>query len=214
MEDVLLLMLRINLVEEDWLTIPMHPQVTQSISSFFFVLLIQINFSQILFSLSLIVASLPQEPLLLDILEGQRKSIAQNSQLIKVLVAVNKPHASSNTSLRVHHQVRFKTEMRSYYQCEDPHNPSVTKCMLLNTFLPTNKVIAAHIIAVKNRNTLAMLDLHAEDLWSCRNGLLLFEPIEKRFNNLEVVCLIISQVLLISHSFSTDILARPRHSNI
>jgi hypothetical protein len=32
MEDVLLLMLRINLVEEDWLTIPMHPQVTQSIS--------------------------------------------------------------------------------------------------------------------------------------------------------------------------------------
>jgi hypothetical protein len=61
-EFALLLMPIINLVEEDWLNIPMHPQVTQSISFFFFLLIFSsfsccsklIFLSQILFSLSLI----------------------------------------------------------------------------------------------------------------------------------------------------------------
>jgi hypothetical protein len=83
--------------------------------------------------------------------------------------------------------------MRRNYQCENPLNRDLTKCMLLNTYFRTDEVTAAHIIGVNNRKILAMLDLHSEDLWSWRNGLLLFGPIEKRFDDLEVVCLIIEE---------------------
>ncbi len=81
--------------------------------------------------------------------------------------------------------------MRTHYQCTDLVDPNITKCMLLDTFFPTDGVIATHIISLKYRNNLSLLGLPFEDFWNVRNGLLLYSPIEKRFDDLEVVSFII-----------------------
>ncbi len=122
-----------------------------------------------------------------SVMKKLNKIITQNTMLAKTFVAITRPHASSNTSLRIHHQNEWKRDLRIYYQCTNPVDPNTTKCMLLNTFFPASSVTAAHIIGLNYRNNLTILGLVAEDVWNVQNGLLLLRPIEKRFDNLEVV---------------------------
>ena len=114
-----------------------------------------------------------------------------NSQLVTCVIASNLPHPSSTPTERNYHQTIWKNEMRTRYDCVDPADSSVTKCMLLDVFLPTSLVTAVHIISLNNRKALPMLGLHSEDIWSPRNGLFLLTPIENKFDNLEVVSTII-----------------------
>ncbi len=60
--------------------------------------------------------------------------------------------------------------------------------MVLNVYFESHMVVAAHIIGMTNRNCLALLNLDVDhDIWSDRNGLLIHEEFEKRFEAQEIV---------------------------
>lgn len=112
--------------------------------------------------------------------------------MIQCFIASNLPQPSSSASERDYHQQIWNDEMKTRYHCGDPSNPDVTKCMLLNIFLPTSEMTTTHIISIKNRGVLPMLGMNSEDIWSPQNGLLLHTPIKNRFAKLEVVSIIIT----------------------
>jgi hypothetical protein len=81
----------------------------------------------------------------------------------------------------------FKASLISYYQCADPMNPNVVKCMILNQYLPKNLVIGSHIYKASTYGSgLEDFGLKMTDLYNERNGLLLYESIEKAFDMKEV----------------------------
>lgn len=96
------------------------------------------------------------------------------------------PKAISNTSDRNFHQEIFKDEMLTYYDCRHPTDINMAKCLVLNRFFPKNKVIAAHIVSLEEQDKILFVGLKPSDIWNKRNGLLLWEPIEKAFNSLDL----------------------------
>lgn len=81
----------------------------------------------------------------------------------------------------------FKAKLITYYKSVDPTNPQAIKCMILNQYLPKNIVIGSHIYKASTYGSgLEDFGLKATDLYSERNGLLLYESIEKVFDVKEV----------------------------
>ena len=60
--------------------------------------------------------------------------------------------------------------------------------MILDRYLSTNEVVASHIIGLTNRHCLALLNLDPEnDLWSEKNGILMFAAFEKVYEAQDIV---------------------------
>ncbi len=91
----------------------------------------------------------------------------------------------STVSDRDRHHEDFKEGLRERYQCKNPGNVHVTKCMILGQFLSTNKVKASHIVGLHERNICSTLGF--DDVWDERNGILLYDEIDKRFESMELV---------------------------
>ncbi len=120
-------------------------------------------------------------------LEEQKKQSRLLKSVSKVLVEDSRPRAPSGKSEREHHQADMKLAARTLYNCNDPLDASVIKCMILGSFFPSSKVTCSHIIGLRNRSSLARLGLSDTSLWDARNCLLLFHEFEPRFENLEIV---------------------------
>jgi len=108
--------------------------------------------------------------------------------ITKVLIDIVSPKRTSNASDRKHHQRDFKEALRNRYACVDPTNPSTTRCMVLDIFLGTEVVIAAHIIGLTNRLSFSALNLNSDrDIWSDRNGLLVYKDFETKYESQDIV---------------------------
>ena len=106
----------------------------------------------------------------------------------KLLLDIVSPKKTSNASDRNHHQINFKEALRNRYRCKHATNPNVTRCMVLGDFLSTDVVIASHIIGLTNRLSLSALNLNPDnDIWSERNGLLVYKDIESKYESQDIV---------------------------
>lgn len=77
----------------------------------------------------------------------------------------------------------FKKKLITFYGCAHPTNPREIKCMILNEFLPKELVIGAHIFKVSTKGQgLEDFGLKKTDLFSEKNGMLLYKSIEKAFD--------------------------------
>ena len=109
-------------------------------------------------------------------------------EMTKIFMQVNGLTATSTKSEREYHQEDFKKKLRDRYQCAHESNPDLTRCTILNSFFPTNQIIAAHLIGLTNRKCLSFLNLDAHnDLWNERNGLLIHAEFERRYEAQEIV---------------------------
>jgi hypothetical protein len=77
----------------------------------------------------------------------------------------------------------FKMNLRFGYDCADGSNS--TYCMLLGISLPNSVVIAAHLFR-RSLEYLARSLMDFDDIDNARNGLLLFAPIEKAYDNFDI----------------------------
>jgi hypothetical protein len=113
--------------------------------------------------------------------------IAAIRPMMQALNAICSAVPVSNASDRGRHQTLFKQQLRIRYQCTDPQNPAVTKCMVLDHFFGTDVVKASHIVGLYERNICGVLGI--VNVWDPRNGLLLHTAIDKKFEAMEVVSL-------------------------
>lgn len=109
----------------------------------------------------------------------------KNRPLLRTVNALCSAKPVSTTSDRDKHKDIFKRSLSLRYQCHDPANANVTKCMILNHFFSTEQVTASHIVGLYERQICATLGF--TDVWDPRNGILLFHEIDKCFENMEVV---------------------------
>ena len=75
---------------------------------------------------------------------------------------------------------RFKPKLIRFYECNA--GQGMLRCMLLDIAMPSNVVIAAHLFRRANEDLSALM-VGIEDIDDVRNGLLLFKPIEKAFDD-------------------------------
>ena len=80
-------------------------------------------------------------------------------------------------------KVDFKINLKKYYDCEGPNG--TVRCMLLDTNLPSQVVIASHLFRRSNYDIASPL-LQIDDIDDIKNGLLLFKPIEAAFDKFEI----------------------------
>lgn len=80
----------------------------------------------------------------------------------------------------------FKKNLKDAYLCHGgKKNRGKTRCMLLNCYLPSAIVTAAHIFRRSNEYIAPML-LGIENIDDVKNGLLLFKPLEKAFDAFQI----------------------------
>ena len=77
----------------------------------------------------------------------------------------------------------FKTELKSTYTCDLGDN--IVRCMLLNIGFPSMVVIGSHLFRRSNEH-FAMELMNIENIDDVRNGLLLFRPLEKAYDNFDI----------------------------
>jgi hypothetical protein len=82
------------------------------------------------------------------------------------------------TSLTTRNQ-DFKTDLKAFYDCSMGNQ---TRCMLLDTGLPSSVVIGSHLFRRSNEHIASKL-MQITDIDDVRNGLLLFKPLEKAFDH-------------------------------
>lgn len=109
----------------------------------------------------------------------------QNGPLLRIVNALCSAKPVSTVSDRNKHQKEFKEKLRLRYECCNPENPAVTKCMILNHFFSTQNVTASHIVGLHERQLCAVLGF--TDVWGDRNGILLYKEIGKHFEHMELV---------------------------
>jgi hypothetical protein len=102
-------------------------------------------------------------------------------------------HPVSTASDRVRHHDLFKDGLVARYNCSDPTNPTVTRCMLLGVFFCTSDVKASHIVGLYEQNVCETLGI--DDVWDERNGLLLYKSVGKQFEAMGVVGLFLCNCL-------------------
>ena len=113
---------------------------------------------------------------------------ASNAPIRKLLLDIVSPKCTSNSSDRTYHESEFKKALRKRYCCISETNPDVTRCMVLDFFFSSDVVIASHIIGLTNRLSLSALNLNSsKDIWSDRNGLLIYKDFEKKYEHQEIV---------------------------
>jgi hypothetical protein len=122
-----------------------------------------------------------------------------NERMTQAVIATTRPKAQSGKSERDHHQAQFKIDVINRYCCDVGAPPNHLRCMVLNTFVPSHRAIAGHIIGLKERESgvLNMLGLRYEDVWDPRNGLIWWHEIETAKENMEVVRLLFVVHILI-----------------
>ena len=97
------------------------------------------------------------------------------------------PKRTSTKSERKFNEAELKKSLSTRYNCTNPNNPTLLKCMVLNHFFSADTVIAAHIIALESRATLSALSLSQRDLWSERNGILIYKDIEEKLGAQHII---------------------------
>lgn len=96
----------------------------------------------------------------------------------------------STASDRYHHQTEFKDQLIRDYQAQSTTTTDYIKCMILNTYFRRDKVIASHIVGLKDENILPLFGYHSSFKWNRQNGLLLSTNIDKAYENMEITFLI------------------------
>lgn len=80
----------------------------------------------------------------------------------------------------------FKEKLIQYYKRMDKNTTQV-KCMILDVYLPKHVVIGAHIWKASTLGRgMEAFGLRVPDVWSERNGILLYDGIEKKFDSKDV----------------------------
>ena len=80
----------------------------------------------------------------------------------------------------------FKYNLKQAYLCHGKEeNSGKTRCMLLDCYLPSAIVTAAHLFRRSNEHVAAEL-LGISDIDDVKNGLLLFKPLEKAFDRFQI----------------------------
>jgi hypothetical protein len=130
-----------------------------------------------------------------------------NAPILRMLLGIVAPKRTSTTSEREYHAVAFKNSLISRYECSHPSNSSLTKCMILNHYFSTNEVVAAHILGLTNSFSFAAVGLNYEtDVWSDRNGVLVYKDIEKKYESQDIVSLFF--IYVVSILTMSDFLSR------
>lgn len=81
----------------------------------------------------------------------------------------------------------FKSKLIVFYRRSNPLDTNQIKCMVLDQFFDKSVVIGAHIWKASTQGKyLEAFGLHSDDVWSERNGFLLYKSIEKLFDAKEV----------------------------
>ena len=100
----------------------------------------------------------------------------------------------STASQRDHHQTKFKADLVNEYNCQStsssPSSTNFIRCMVTGEFIRHDKVKASHLIALKDEAILTILGFTPAFKWSPKNGLLLFDLIDKAFKNMEITFLL------------------------
>lgn len=102
---------------------------------------------------------------------------------------MNAPDRVSGKSDREAHQEEFKKQLLQFYQCSDPINPNVAKCMVLNKYFSKSQITGSHIIRLEKRQQFLLMGLSRAEVWNVKNGLLLYKPIEEKFDSQDLVIL-------------------------
>ena len=77
----------------------------------------------------------------------------------------------------------FKAKLIRFYGRNHPTDSNLVKCMIINEYLPKNIVIGSHIYKASTYGSgLEDFGLKETDLYNERNGLLLYDSIEKAFD--------------------------------
>ncbi|KAH9122470.1 hypothetical protein AeMF1_006255, partial [Aphanomyces euteiches] len=88
--------------------------------------------------------------------------------------------ALTSTSARSNH---FKSTLCATYDCN--MGKGMLRCMLLDTALPSELVIASHLFRRKNQFLSEKL-MGISDIDDAKNGLLLFKPLEHAFDHFQI----------------------------
>jgi hypothetical protein len=103
-------------------------------------------------------------------------------ELVTLLIRHTLTGAPTTLSKR---KIHFKMNLKECYECDGPVNSGMTRCMLLDTYLPSAIVTAAHLFRRSNQYIASQL-LNIEDIDDVKNGLLLFKPLEKAFDHFQI----------------------------
>jgi hypothetical protein len=133
---------------------------------------------------TLIIVEAPEQKeknLIVTLAKEDRKSLVKD--IVKNLKRKYNPWEITSSQRTQSEQENFRKDLIQYYQCDD--GTGKIRCMLLNQHFQ-KKVIAAHLIPCASKNTFEDIDLDPDALFNVRNGLMLYESIEKAFDRLDV----------------------------
>jgi hypothetical protein len=122
-----------------------------------------------------------EKNLIVTLAKEDRKSLVKD--IVKNLKRKYNPWEITSSQRTQSEQENFRKDLIQYYQCDD--GTGKIRCMLLNQHFQ-KKVIAAHLIPCASKNTFEDIDLDPDALFNVRNGLMLYESIEKAFDRLDV----------------------------
>jgi len=110
------------------------------------------------------------------------------SVIVNVQVDMNSVEIMSSQSDRAFHLKKFEEEIANNYQCKDPVDSNVRRCVVTNHFHPIKFMCqAVHILPLSQRNKLKVVGMHPTEVWNWRNGLCLHREIDKRYEALDLV---------------------------
>ncbi len=107
----------------------------------------------------------------------------------RIFIATTKKRPASTTSERAHHQNKFKEDAISRYNAESPNSKDHILCAVLQCYVRRDEVIAAHLCSLDEQDVLPVLGKDISFKWNPKNCVLMFKPLEKLFDALEVTLL-------------------------
>jgi len=118
---------------------------------------------------------------------GQVAGMMKNlTHVVRALVQVHVMQPVSNASDRKIHQQTFKETMILDYKAQSDTSANCIKCMVLGLSIQRDFVKASHLVSLDQVNSLTLLGFNPSFKWNRKNGLLLFDTIDKAYNNMEI----------------------------
>eukprot|EP01031_Cornospumella_fuschlensis_P034680 gene34680-41996_t len=109
--------------------------------------------------------------------------------LARTIIASSKKQAVSTASERARHQDQFKKEAIGHYQAQSETSSDYIRCSVLGRYIRRDHVVAAHLCGLDEQQKLPVLGKDISFKWSWKNCVLMYKPIEKLFDSMEVTLL-------------------------
>jgi hypothetical protein len=119
----------------------------------------------------------------------------------------------STRSQRDYHHLQFKSDLIENYQCACATSEYI-KCMIVGHGIRKDKVIASHLVALKDEEKLVLLGHSVQFKWNYKNGLLLYDSIDVAYENMEITFVMDPETHVIKLIvLFDDVLSRPVFSD-